>query len=363
MLDPSRDVLLEAYLSSCPMCMCLAPRVRMLGQLAAAHFPRVRVAVMNVDDNDRPLDWMPGPAFPTIQLFNAAAAAAGAPASAATAAAPPQAFCKLSGAACVGGGPAAPALPQALAAVAAAGARTTLAGTPPCVPAVDFTHPSAPGKMAVPTVVELLNWTASHCSRPFDPAAVPVDAAEIRGSAQRFADMLPPEAAATAPAVGAPPSLLSLARDMDAEARVLEVAVFDLFYYEHMAATAAKALGEEGESSATVADAAPAEPALPPPPPPPAWREGAPLPSLAAPERAARRGALGAFRAQCVERLRRAATEAAGYGGAEEAHAAMGACGELGEALGVRELARAYSRDAEEGAGVRKAARLAAELR
>ena len=286
-LDPGRDVLLEAYLSHCPMCMCLAPRVRMLAQLAERHFPHVRVAVMNVDENDRPLEWMPGPAFPTIQLFNRGGAS-------------PR-FTKQLGPACgnvdnLSGGTAMPA-PNGRS------ARTTLAGTPPCVPAVDFSHPTAPGKMALPTVLELLHWVASHCSRPFDPHSFAVDRSEILDARRRFAELLGPELAAdpAAPDEPQPPmnTLVSLAHDMDAEAKVLELAVFDLFYYERMASVAAGAgLG---------------------------------------PRR------LGPFNAKCVERLRRAATDAAGYGAGAEAFNAMGACADLAEELGVRSAARSAS--------------------
>ena len=270
-VSPKRDVVLEAFLTGCPMCLCLAPRVRMLATLAAAHFPHVRVAAMNVDENDRPLEWMPGPAFPTIQLFNGGggvalaggAAAGGSTAGSAAAGGPlvgevltlaaAHNFSRLLGPRCAA--PAADAaaaasarVPAALAAVAAAGARTTLTGTPPCVPAVDFAHPSAPGKMAMPSVTELLYWVAANCSRPFDPAAVAVSPGEVLGSAQRFADILPPRAPGGADIEGergidAGPSLLTLARDMDAEATVLEAAVFDLFYFEHMAEAAAKAVG------------------------------------------------------------------------------------------------------------------------
>ena len=69
-LDSATDVALEAYLSDCPMCQALGGRVRMAAYLARAYFPHVRVAVMNVDDNERPRQWMPGPAFPTIQMYN-----------------------------------------------------------------------------------------------------------------------------------------------------------------------------------------------------------------------------------------------------------------------------------------------------
>ena len=59
-LDPSRDVVLEAYMTDCPMCMALAARVRMLATLAARHFPWVRVGAMNIDDNDRPVRLLGG---------------------------------------------------------------------------------------------------------------------------------------------------------------------------------------------------------------------------------------------------------------------------------------------------------------
>jgi hypothetical protein len=259
----------------------------MLAQLAAQHFPHVRVAVMNVDENDRPLEWMPGPAFPSIQLFNGREAS-------------PR-FSKQLGSACSGSDS------QASGAILPApnvrGARTTLVGTPPCVPAVDFSHPTAPGKMALPTVSELLHWVASNCSRPFDPNSVMVDRSENLDAQRRFAELLGPvpEADLAVTGVSQPPqaTLASLARDMDAEAKVLELAVFDLFYYERMSSVAAGAgLG---------------------------------------PRR------LEPFNAKCVERLRRAATDAAGYGAGTEAFDAMGACADLAEELGVRSAARSAS--------------------
>jgi len=155
--------------------------------------------------------------------------------------------------------------------------------------------------MALPTVLELLHWVASHCSRPFDPHSFAVDRSEILDARRRFAELLGPEPAAApaAPDEPQPPTLVSLAHDMDAEAKVLELAVFDLFYYERMASVAAGAgLG---------------------------------------PRR------LEPFNAKCVERLRHAATDAAGYGAGAEAFNAMGACADLAEELGVRSAARSAS--------------------
>lgn len=54
-LERSTDVALEAYMTDCPMCMALGARVRMAAYLASRFFPHVRVAVMNIDDNDRPV--------------------------------------------------------------------------------------------------------------------------------------------------------------------------------------------------------------------------------------------------------------------------------------------------------------------
>jgi hypothetical protein len=380
-LDPRRDVLLEAYLTHCPMCMCLAPRLRMLAELASAHFPHVRVAAMNVDENDRPLDWMPGPAFPTLQLFSAgpptlpytkalgpACGNGVAGASAAVHLASPETFegghegiaphahgaAKDTDTGGAGKGQPAPR-------PSPASARSARTGSPPCVPSVDFTHPTVPGKMALPSVSELLHWVAAHSSQPFDPALLRVPASAVRGSATKYADMLPPppaSAAAESPLVAdaivvggagaeagevssATVPLTALAADMDAEARVIEYAIFDTFFFEHVLELAGKATGAVRNPGA-------------------AGGVGAgPLPDFATTawrERHARlRGA--------VQQLRAAAIERSSYGTADAALDAMDACSAVvdGEG-GLRAVARAFTVDQEDMKVVAEALPLAARL-
>ena len=59
-LNAPMDVLLEGYSSRCDACKAFTPRLRMMAFLANKHWPtRLRVAQMNILDNDRPLEWMP----------------------------------------------------------------------------------------------------------------------------------------------------------------------------------------------------------------------------------------------------------------------------------------------------------------
>jgi len=325
-LDPKYDVCLEAYLSNCPMCMCLAPRIRMLALLAHTHFPHVKVAVMNVDENDRPMEWMPGPAFPTLQLFNGVSPPPSSSSPMRTTnnknddnlslfekELGPIHGCSQAAAAVIAN----KALLSSSSSSESNIARTTFIGSScPCVPAVDFSHPSAPGKMALPSVVELLNWVAANNRMPFNPALIKVDKSQILNSISTFRDFVPPSSATPSSDVSeqqrnqpeSSTSLLTLARDMDAEAKVFEVAVFDLFYYEHMLNTAAKhkQLSRAKETN------------------------------------------LATFKIECVDRLRRAATDAATYGTAHEAYSAMNACSDLGEELGVRDIAKNASITSEE---------------
>ena len=316
-LDPKYDVCLEAYLSNCPMCMCLAPRIRMLALLAHTYFPHVKVAVMNVDENDRPMEWMPGPAFPTLQLFNGFSPPPSSSSPMRTTnnkkddnvalfekELGPIHGCTQAAAAVIANKALSSSSSSSLSSESNI-ARTTFIGSScPCVPAVDFSHPTAPGKMALPSVVELLNWVAANNRMPFNPALIKVDKSQILNSISTFRDFVPPSSASPSsdPSLSEheSTSLLTLARDMDAEAKVFEVAVFDLFYYEHMLNTAAK----HKQLSR------------------------------------AKEGNLAMFKIECVDRLRRAATDAATYGSAHEAYSAMNACSELGEELGVRDIAK-----------------------
>ena len=68
-LDPRRDVLLETYTARCDACRALAPRVRMLAQLCAQHLPQLRVAAMDVLDNDRDPEHLPEKWTPAFRLF------------------------------------------------------------------------------------------------------------------------------------------------------------------------------------------------------------------------------------------------------------------------------------------------------
>ena len=166
-------------------------------------------------------EWMPGPSFPTIQLFNAGGEAA-----------------KTTGAGCKSFGghwvPPAVSVPETPA-IRHIGLAS--AGSPPCVPALDFTHPTKRERMALPSVPELVLWLARHCSMPFDPHTVRVPASEI----------LPPEDAVAASSIssavpvplapGATVSLMDLAEDMEADARRLENHVFEYLWLDHISTT------------------------------------------------------------------------------------------------------------------------------
>jgi hypothetical protein len=391
-MDPETDVVLEAYLTNCPMCMCLAPRLRMAAYAAAHFFPpsaRVKVAIMNVDDNERPNEWMPGPAFPTIQLFNrnvggkqqvfnkafgaecahlksagaASATAASSDASVATAAAafesghagmPAHSHTgkHASGSASAAQSVAVPPAVQRAVATGPQVARTTLTNGPLCVPGVDFSHPTVPGKMALPSVGELVTWIARHCSTPFDPADVRVPAAALKGSAARFAAQFPPAPNAPsvpdAPAADGAYSLLELCADMDTEARVLEYGVFDLFYFEHLLNSCEKATGLK---RAAADDRSHDEEAVPP-----TLANGHPEYNTAAYQ-----AAVPAFREQ-VAALRDAVIRRGMYGNAEAAWDRMDAAAEFAEVSGLRQAARAYVQALEEDKVVFAALPLAKSL-
>ena len=249
-LDPAADVAVEAYLTDCPMCMALGARVRMAGYLAHKYFPYVRVGVMNVDNNERPRQWMPGPAFPTIQMFNGGGNHS--------------ASCsKLGGPTCkhhhhhshqLAASPPA----DAEAPPPSRGRLIGLAkgGSPACVPSLDFSHPTAPGRMALPSVRELVAWIGAHASIPFNPETLTVPAGEVLDAARRFPEYA--EAIGLAPVV--PPlgeegegsnvtpqpstvSLASLCDDMEVEARVFETGVFQSFWFSSVAEQYAQAFG------------------------------------------------------------------------------------------------------------------------
>jgi hypothetical protein len=372
--DGRRDVVLEAYLSNCPMCMCLAPRVAMAGEVAARFFPAsspVAVAAMNVDLNDRPRDWMPGEAFPTVQMFNNRAA-------------PGAAFSTAGGAACArcggGGGGGGAAAPQP----ASAAPRSTERGTPPCVPSLDFTHPSAPGKMALPSVAELVAWMAARCSTPFSLAPLRVHASAVRGAAAKapWGALVgaggappppppPPDAAYTVP-------LAALLEDMDAEARLLEAAVFEALYTGHVVELLRGAAGAPPLRAPAAVAAA--------------WRAAAEAHAEKQAAHVAGGGDIRGYKAEwgpapalgglpgvaddaewALRRLPRmvaaeaalkeAATgPAARYGGADGAWAAMEAAQEAAEACGAREMARRWMFAQEDLRAIAAALPLAAAL-
>ena len=315
-LDPRTDVVLEAFLSDCPMCHALASRMRMLGLLVSTALPAtqqsgcdgsnsrrrsppppLRVAVMNVDENERPRHWMPGPAFPTIQLFNASGAGklAG-PDCAAAAPATTLAVSGVSvGAKSASAAATVPATPSVLADVKfpslrAVGCVAPGVGTPTCVPSLDFAHPTSPGRMALPTVPELMVWVARHCSRPFDPTRLELhpnaarslfkDAAsrfpeyapagssggESNGGDSEYDSVPPPEqhhGSADAETTTPPLRLMDLAADMEVEARMFDAAVFHVMWLESVleqartAATKMRAHPADASAGAELSSALP----------------------------------------------------------------------------------------------------------
>jgi hypothetical protein len=74
-LDPQADVLLESYTRSCDACKAFGPRYRMLAQLAEKHMPALRVAAMDILDNDREMEHLPEKWTPALRLFPAVAGA------------------------------------------------------------------------------------------------------------------------------------------------------------------------------------------------------------------------------------------------------------------------------------------------
>ena len=58
-LDRRVDVFLEALSPRCDACMAFAPRMRMLSAFAAVHAPQLRIATMNILDNDKPRSCLP----------------------------------------------------------------------------------------------------------------------------------------------------------------------------------------------------------------------------------------------------------------------------------------------------------------
>jgi Thioredoxin len=78
-LDPEVDVLLEGYTPKCDACKAFGPRMRMLASLVAKHYGsgRLKIACMNILDNDRPVAYMPEKWTPSLRLFLAGSAGEG----------------------------------------------------------------------------------------------------------------------------------------------------------------------------------------------------------------------------------------------------------------------------------------------
>jgi hypothetical protein len=348
-LDPRHDVALEAYLGECPMCMALGARVRMAGYLASRYFPSVRVAVMNVDDNERPREWMPGPAFPTVQLFNGGGGRA-----------PPLGYSKMHGPGCshlahgegaTGAAAAADAagvaarIARAAAPAAGAGRAPRVvgnapAGTPPCVPALDFAHPTNAGRMALPSVRELVEWLGRNATLPFDPAAVAVPRSELRDAALRYPEYAEAVGVVPVPASGAgaqsPPLTLTLAalcEDMEVEARVLETGVFRALWMTSVGEQYAKAFLPPGGGGGGGGHAA----------------------------RQAREAKLAAFRGLLAQ-AREAVVDKGMYGSAEAAEAALDAADASLRETGLLAELRAHLRDVDGAAAEVEAAHAARAL-
>ena len=322
-LAPAADVVLESYLSHCPMCAALSPRLRMAAHALAVAFPHapLRVAVFNVDENERPSAWVPGPAFPTIQLFTAASK----------------------------------------------GGRTVAAASAPAAPppAIDFTHPTVPGKMALPSVAEIVRWVCAHATTPLDvdTARVPLSAFAPQTHlsaewAESFRVSPGGEESGAGVGVGDAP-LTQLLSAMDAESRVLEAAVFDSLFYDHMLtaldeSSAPPAATDTDALNALTAAARAHAGAMA------AWVAGGndirlydpkagPVPALGglpvSPSTAAARAAGRAALRDAVQNLRSVAIDGAAYGVADAAWAAMQRAADAAEDADARVLAREWIRD------------------
>lgn len=68
-LDPSVDVLLESYTKRCDACKAFAPRMRMFAQLCEKHLPGLRIAEIDILENDRDVSHLPEKWTPAMRLF------------------------------------------------------------------------------------------------------------------------------------------------------------------------------------------------------------------------------------------------------------------------------------------------------
>lgn len=75
-LDTEADVFLEALSHRCNACTAFAPRMRMLSAFAAVHAPRLRIATIDILDNDKPRACLPDKSTPSYWLYPAGSAGA-----------------------------------------------------------------------------------------------------------------------------------------------------------------------------------------------------------------------------------------------------------------------------------------------
>jgi thiol-disulfide isomerase/thioredoxin len=66
-LDPSADVLLETQSPRCDACKALGPRMRMLAAFAARYAPQLRIATMNILDNDKQRAYLPEVSYRVLE--------------------------------------------------------------------------------------------------------------------------------------------------------------------------------------------------------------------------------------------------------------------------------------------------------
>lgn len=73
-LDPHKDVLVECYTRRCDACKAFAPRYRLFATLCAQVYggEKLRVAAMDILDNDREVQYLPEKWTPSLRFFPAA---------------------------------------------------------------------------------------------------------------------------------------------------------------------------------------------------------------------------------------------------------------------------------------------------
>jgi Thioredoxin len=230
-----RDHVLECYLTDCPMCNALAPRINMVGYLFNQILPQanIQVSTMNVEVNDVPRKYIPnGTGYPLIQLYKKKRSQS-----------EPlfrsKVIEKESNLDCL---------------VRAVESPKTISMSN--VPSLDFAHPTKPGKMALPTVPGLFVWIlqnaspnalSSFSSTVIASTMVPslhyfnsletisksfkIISDEVSQSRESVYERLGYEKAPEYPHISPEPvRLLDLLFDMEAEARVFEISSFTLMY-------------------------------------------------------------------------------------------------------------------------------------